>query len=163
MARHILEREQFLPIALDEAWDLFSDPRNLARITPPELGFVIHGNIGEKMFAGQRITYTVRPLFGIPLSWVTLIKDVYQPDSFVDTQLKGPYKYWHHRHSFSPLEGGTLIKDRVEYELPLGALGDLMHRLLVKHKLRKIFDHRRTVLAAMFEGRVKGESLIIKK
>lgn len=150
MSRHILEREQFLPIAIEEAWELFSDPRNLARITPPELGFVIHGNIGEKMVAGQRITYTVRPLFGIPLSWVTLIEDVHEPHGFVDTQLKGPYKYWHHRHSFFASEGGTLMKDRVEYELPFGPVGELAHVLLVKNRLKKIFDHRYATLEAMF-------------
>jgi ligand-binding SRPBCC domain-containing protein len=148
--RHLLERKQFLPIPVDEAWRFFSDPRNLAAITPPELGFVIHGDTGEKTYAGQRITYTVKPLLGIPVKWITLIEDVQEPHAFVDTQLKGPYKYWHHRHTFKAVDGGTLMKDRVEYELPLGPLGDLMHRLVVKDKVRSIFDHRYKVLEKRF-------------
>ncbi len=155
--RRLLEREQFLPIPVEEAWRFFSDPRNLATITPPDLGFVIHGDIGERTFAGQRITYTVRPLLGIPVSWITLIEDVDAPHRFVDTQLKGPYKYWHHLHTFEAVAGGTLMRDRVEYELPLGPLGDIMHGLVVKSRLQKIFDHRRLVLEKMFAvAEVKG-------
>ncbi len=152
MARHILEREQFLPIPVEEAWEFFSNPRNLAKITPPELGFVIHGDLGKRTYAGQRITYSVKPLFGIPVKWVTLIEDVQEPRSFVDSQLKGPYKYWHHRHQFSAVEGGTLMQDRVEYELPMGPLGELAHALFVRNKLKKIFDHRHVILKKKYNG-----------
>jgi ligand-binding SRPBCC domain-containing protein len=150
--RRLLEREQFLPIPVEEAWRFFSDPRNLARITPPELGFKIHGELGDRTHTGQRISYTVRPLLGIPVTWVTLIEDVDAPHRFVDSQLKGPYAYWHHLHTFEAVDGGTMMRDRVEYELPFGLLGEIMHRLVVKGKLRQIFDHRRVVLEGMFPG-----------
>jgi ligand-binding SRPBCC domain-containing protein len=150
MARHVLEREQFLPITLTQAWYLFSDPRDLARITPPSLGFLIHEPISDKMYAGQRITYTVRPLFGIPLTWVTLIKDVDVPYSFTDTQLKGPYKLWHQRHTFHVVEGGILMKDRLEYELPLGPMGEVVHKMVVRQRVEHIFHYRYEVLERMF-------------
>jgi len=91
MALHVLEQEQVLPVTLEEAWSFFSTPRNLARITPPDMGFVIHEPFDDSpAHAGQRITYTVRPLFGIPLKWVTLIALAEGPYRFVDSQVQGP-------------------------------------------------------------------------
>jgi len=151
MAQYVLERQQFLPIPLEEAWKFFSTPRNLAVITPPEMGFVIRQPFDNKdAYAGQRITYTVKPVLGIPLTWVTLIEDVEAPYKFVDTQLKGPYKRWWHMHTFEAVDGGVLMRDRVEYELPLGPLGDLAHGIFVKRKLKGIFDFRTTTLERMF-------------
>lgn len=148
---HVLERRQHLPIPLPEAWAFFSDPRNLARITPPEMGFKITGPLPEgPTYAGQRITYTVRPMLGIPLTWVTLITEVEAPDRFVDTQEKGPYAHWCHTHTFHADGAGTLMQDRVEYALPLGILGDLAHRLFVERQLAGIFDFREQVLLRSF-------------
>jgi ligand-binding SRPBCC domain-containing protein len=146
-----LTREQWLPIPIEEAWAFFSTPLNLAKITPRDMGFVIrepfdHGAIRE----GQLITYTVRPLLGIPLTWVTRIDAAEAPHRFVDTQLKGPYTRWWHEHTFMEKDGGTLMKDRVEYELPLGPLGELMHALVVKDKLKAIFDFRFRTLEQFF-------------
>ena len=125
MAQHVLERSHVLPITLSEAWSFFSTPKNLARITPPEMGFVIREPFDNApAHTGQRITYTVKPVLGIPLTWVTLIEDVQAPHRFVDTQLKGPYTRWWHLHTFEEVEGGVLMRDRVEYELPLGPLGE---------------------------------------
>jgi len=151
MAQYILEREQFLPISLEEAWSFFSTPRNLAVITPPEMGFVIRQPFDNKdAYAGQRITYTVKPMLGIPLTWVTLIEGVEAPYKFVDSQLKGPYKRWWHQHTFEAVDGGVMMRDRVEYELPLGPLGDLAHGIFVKRKLQGIFDFRTTTLERLF-------------
>lgn len=151
MAQYTLEREQFLPITLDEAWKFFSSPRNLAVITPPEMGFVIREPFdGKDAYAGQRITYTVRPVLGIPLTWVTLIEDVEAPYRFVDTQAKGPYKRWWHKHTFEAVEGGVLMRDHLEYELPLGPLGVLAHTIFVKQELEGIFDFRTTTLERLF-------------
>lgn len=156
MAQYVLEREQFLPISIEEAWKFFSTPRNLAVITPPEMGFVIRQPFDEKdAYAGQRITYTVKPVLGIPLTWVTLIEDVEAPYKFVDTQLKGPYTRWWHQHTFEPMDGGVMMRDRVEYELPLGPLGDLAHGIFVKRKLQGIFDYRTTTLERLFGPAVK--------
>lgn len=153
MAEFVLEREQFLPIGQEHAWEFFSSPKNLARITPPKMGFVIKSALDDKpMYAGQRITYTVRPLFGLPLTWVTRIAEVDAPHAFVDTQEKGPYAKWWHKHTFIPVDGGTLMKDRVEYRLPLGPLGDLAHTLFVKSELESIFDFRTETLSRMFPG-----------
>ncbi|MBX2979948.1 MAG: SRPBCC family protein [Flavobacteriales bacterium] len=151
MARHILEREQFLPISLEQAWGFFSTPRNLALITPPEMGFVIQEPFdGRDAYTGQLIRYTVKPLLGIPLTWVTRIEEVQAPTRFVDTQLRGPYTLWWHLHTFEEVDGGVLMRDRVEYELPLGPLGELAHRLFVRRKLERIFAYRFAVLETRF-------------
>lgn len=155
MAVHVLERELLLPIGLDEAWAFFSSPRNLARITPPDMGFSIHEPFdGRACHTGQLIGYTVKPLLGIPLTWITRIEAVEAPHRFVDTQLRGPYKRWWHEHTFTAVEGGVLMHDRVEYELPLGPLGTLAHVIFVKRRLKNIFDFRtRTLLELFGEGR----------
>lgn len=148
---HHLEREQFLPIPLRDAWEFFSSAANLARITPKEMGFVIRQpfSIGS-IYRGQQISYTIRPMLGIPLTWVTEITEVDEPMSFVDTQLNGPYAIWRHRHTFEAAPDGTMMKDHVEYALPLGALGELAHTVFVRKKLRGIFDFRKKTLEQLF-------------
>lgn len=154
MAQHILQREQFLPVSLEEAWEFFSTPRNLARITPADMGFSIREPFDDRpAHAGQRITYTVKPMLGIPLTWVTLIEQVEAPYRFVDTQLKGPYKRWCHLHTFEPVDGGVMMRDRVEYELPFGPLGELLHDIFVKKRLKHIFDYRFATLETLFRKR----------
>ncbi len=151
MARHVLERSQVLPLTLEQAWAFFSSPRNLVRITPPNMGFVIHEPFDDSpTHTGQRITYTVRPLLGFAVEWVTRIEDVNAPHRFVDTQEKGPYKLWHHTHTFMVTANGVQMHDRVVYELPFGPLGELAHALLVKRKLKAIFEFRRTTLERLF-------------
>lgn len=151
MATHVLQREQLLRTSLSEAWDFFSTPRNLARITPADMGFAIREPFDDTpAHAGQLITYTVKPLLGIPLTWVSRIEVVEAPRRFVDTQLKGPYKRWWHEHTFEEVEGGVLMRDRVEYELPLGALGEAVHDLLVRNRLKRVFNHRWAVLEVLF-------------
>ncbi|MBL8001420.1 MAG: SRPBCC family protein [Flavobacteriales bacterium] len=151
---HVLEREQFLPISLEEAWDFFATPRNLAQITPPDMGFVIRQPFDDRpMYTGQLIRYTVRPVARIPLLWVTRIDEVEPMRMFVDTQLKGPYKRWWHRHTFEAVPGGVLMRDRVEYELPLGPLGELAHAIFVGKRLEHIFAYRFTRLQALFRQR----------
>ncbi len=155
---YVLRREQFLPISLSEAWAFFSAPRNLALITPPDMGFRIKEPFDDRAtHTGQCITYTVRPLLRIPLTWVTRIESVDEPFRFVDTQLQGPYERWWHEHTFSEVENGVLMRDRVDYELPLGLLGDLAHAIFVKRRLKHIFDHRTRTLERLFgKGDVDG-------
>lgn len=151
---HVLERCQELPIPLQDAWDFFSDPRNLARITPPKMGFTIHDPKPESPIrSGQRITYTVRPLLRIPLRWVTLITTVEPPHRFIDMQEKGPYALWRHTHTFTSTASGTLMNDHVEYALPFGRLGELAHAGFVKKQLEGIFNHRRKVLLELFPAK----------
>lgn len=150
--RYLLYREQQLNCDLETAWIFFSSPDNLSKITPTDMGFtVLSQNQDEPIFVGMIIDYTVSPLFNIPLKWRTKIIQVDFQKSFTDFQEKGPYKYWHHHHEFIPNEEGILMKDTVNYELPLGILGTIAHGLLVKRKLEKIFAYRYQVLDKMFQ------------
>jgi len=146
-----LNRVQFLPIGVDEAWSFFSAPSNLAVITPPEMGFVVHTLLdGKPIYNGMRIDYTVRPLLGIPMRWRTEITGVDAPGLFTDRQEVGPYSLWEHTHTFEPVPGGVKMTDHVKYALPLGVLGVMMHSVLVKDKLKRIFDFRKDKLTELF-------------
>ena len=112
---HTLEQEQWLPISQKEAWEFFSSPRNLDKITPPDLGFKIKTLPSEVMYEGEIITYDVKMAPGVWIPWVTEIKAVDEGRSFIDEQRSGPYRFWHHRHSFEEKDGGTLMKDLVHY------------------------------------------------
>jgi len=149
--KYQLYREQQLNCSIHEAWEFFSSPNNLSKITPEDMGFtVLTGNNSAAIYEGMVIDYTVSPLLGIPLKWRTCIKNVDLEVSFVDFQESGPYKYWNHFHEFIVNDRGVLMKDRVDYELPFGILGDLVHKLIVKKKLIDIFDYRKKVLDRMF-------------
>ena len=149
--KYQLYREQQLNCSIHEAWEFFSSPNNLSKITPEDMGFtVLTGHNSAAIYEGMVIDYTVSPLLGIPLKWRTCIKNVDLEVSFVDFQESGPYKYWNHFHEFIVNDRGVLMKDRVDYELPFGILGDLVHKLIVKKKLIDIFDYRKKVLDRMF-------------
>ena len=150
---HHLYQEQFLPIPIADAWDFFSTPRNLDEITPQELGFKIVYQPGDKMYEGQIIEYRVMVVPGIWLPWVTEIKTVREGQSFVDEQRFGPYKFWHHRHTFEEKDGGTLMRDLVHYALPLWPFGEIGHNIFVKPKLESIFGFRREILEKRFGGK----------
>jgi len=139
-----------LPIALPVAWDFFSDPRNLERITPPSLGIEITSDLPERMHPGMIVTYMVRPLPGIPVRWVTEITHVVEPILFVDEQRSGPYRFWHHQHHFRAIDGGIESTDIVHYALPFGFAGRLFGGSLVRGQLGKIFSFRKTFLEETF-------------
>ena len=147
---HQLKRTQRLPIDLPTAWAFFSSPKNLATITPDELGFTILSDLPEKMYPGLFIKYKVTPLLGIPLTWVTEITHVDELRFFVDEQRVGPYSIWHHQHFFKEIPGGVEMTDIVDYKLPFGLLGDLFHPILVKGKLEHIFKYRWEKLVKLF-------------
>jgi ligand-binding SRPBCC domain-containing protein len=129
-------------------FDFFSDAHNLEAITPAFLRFRIATPGPIPMAPGTAIDYRLS-LFGIPFGWRSVI-EVYEPgDRFVDVQVRGPYRSWRHLHEFSDAPGGTLVRDRVEYELPLGPLGQAARALFVRHALERIFDHRARTIAAM--------------
>ena len=131
-------------------WDFFSDPKNLSKITPQFMGFIVRTELPDKMYEGLMIEYTVRPMLGIPMNWITEIKTVKNHSFFVDEQRKGPYRIWHHEHHFKEVDGGVEMTDIVSYELPFGFLGRLMHPILVKNKLKEIFDYRRQKVDELF-------------
>ncbi|POY34994.1 hypothetical protein C3K47_17195 [Solitalea longa] len=146
-----LYREQQQSCDIQTAWKFFSNPFNLSKITPRDMGFVVLSKfVDEEIYEGMEIDYTVSPFLGIALKWKTRITQVEFQKSFTDFQEKGPYKYWNHRHEFIPNEKGVLMKDTVDYELPFGFLGTLGHQVLVKNRLEKIFNYRFNVLEKIF-------------
>jgi ligand-binding SRPBCC domain-containing protein len=151
MPIHVLEQSQDVPGTLTACWDFFSDPRNLARITPPELGFQVISSLPPRIHPGMMIQYRVRPLFGIPLTWLTEITHVDEPRSFIDEQRIGPYKIWHHEHTFIDSGNGVVtMRDKVTYVLPFGPLGDIVHPFIVAPQLRRIFDFRTQAVSSIF-------------
>lgn len=148
-----LRREQWLPVPLETVWEFISSPRNLERITPTYMGFRIRELDNEHgIRPGQRITYSVKPLLGIPMRWVTHIPVVEAPFRFVDEQEAGPYALWRHEHRLKPERGGTLMEDIVNYRLPLGQLGTIAHGLFVERRLESIFAYRKRALERIFPG-----------
>lgn len=148
MSIYILKRVQVLPTTLDAAWDFFSSPDNLNEITPPYMRFKTRSNSrAGQVFAGQIITYTVRPLLGIPIFWMTEITHVKDREYFIDEQRFGPYAFWHHTHFFKEANGGVEMTDVIHYKLPFGIAGRLGKKL-VQRKLETLFDYRYKVLEA---------------
>lgn len=142
---------QVLPISLEEAWLFFSDPANLAAITPESMGFnIISKHHGERMYAGQIIEYKVKPVLGIPLYWMTEITHVMDRQYFIDEQRFGPYSLWHHQHHFKEVPGGVEMEDIVHYKLPFWFLGDIAHAMFVRKKLEGIFDYRKQAVEDRF-------------
>ena len=139
-----LETVQKLPISQKEAWDFLSDPKNLKRITPDYMGFEILSGAVDKMYAGQIIQYLVTPVMNIPTKWVTEITHVDEGNYFVDEQRFGPYSLWHHKHFLKPIPNGVEMVDIIDYKIPLGILGQLVHPILVAPKLKEIFEYRKT-------------------
>jgi len=147
-----IKSTQHLPISLEEAWDFFSSPNNLAKITPSDMGFTITSDKkdGEEMYAGQIITYILKPMLGIPVKWMTEITHVKEGEYFIDEQRFGPYKLWHHRHSFKKTATGVEMHDEVNYVLPFGILGTIAHKLFVRKRIEYIFKYRTEILKKMF-------------
>ena len=149
----ILERTTIVEAPAETVWAFFSDPSNLAKITPPSMGFEIVSSPGRTLQAGDRIDYRIR-IAGLPVRWRTLISEWDPPRSFTDEQEKGPYRRWIHRHTFQPTDDGrVLVTDRVDYELPLGFVGRLAGGFLVRRQLRRIFDYRTEIIRREFASK----------
>lgn len=149
---YVLEREQLVPRPRAEVFAFFEDAANLERITPLFLHFRVVTPTPIAMKTGALIDYRIR-LFGVPLKWRTRIES-YEPTArFVDTQLRGPYRRWHHLHEFIDVPGGTMMTDRVEYTLPFGPLGKAARAIFVRSTLDRIFDYRRDVIASLYPAR----------
>jgi ligand-binding SRPBCC domain-containing protein len=148
MKINTLTKVQFIPVDAETCWDFFSDPSNLAKITPPEMGFKITSAVSA-MYPGLIITYQVRPLAGIPLTWVTEITQVKKGEYFVDEQRFGPYKFWHHKHFFREVTGGVEMMDIVHYALPLDPFSRIFLPV-VRKKLEEIFRYRSKFIETEF-------------
>lgn len=146
-----LKRTQILPLTLEEAWNFFSSPANLEKITPKHMGFrILYKSGGDKMYPGQLIRYKVNGVPFLPMHWVTEITHVQEPHYFVDEQRFGPYALWHHQHRFKEVENGVEMVDEVNYAIPLGVLGRLANLLFVGREVNAIFNHRSKTLETYF-------------
>lgn len=142
--------EQYIPKSPEELFDFFKDPHNLEKITPPTLSFEIGHISTPQIQQGTLIDYNLK-IHGIPVKWKTEITEWAPPHKFVDTQLRGPYQFWHHTHEFRPFCGGTLMVDQVRYRLPLGAVGWLTGNSFVKKDVARIFQFRREYIRKFTE------------
>ena len=172
MTVHSIRRIQTIPAPFDKVWSFFTDPAKLVLITPAYMQFkVLHPAEKPQVYAGQLIEYTLRPVLGIRLYWMTEITQVFprsgpgasvtpegSPASganaeganafsaeeayFVDESRRGPYSLWHHQHHFRSVPGGIEMTDIVHYEIPFGPLGNLAHALFVRRQLHGVFDYR---------------------
>ncbi|MEE3370793.1 MAG: SRPBCC family protein [Planctomycetota bacterium] len=140
--------EQTLPGSRADVFSFFADAFQLERITPGWLHFAVLASRPLDIQAGTLIDYRLR-LHGLPIRWKTRIRDWQPPFRFVDEQLKGPYRHWHHEHTFLEAGPDTLVRDIVDYRVPGGAL---IHSLFVKHDLRRIFQFRQAALSRLFRG-----------
>lgn len=150
MKIYSLHTKQKLNIDLKTAWEFFSTPKNLQDITPDDLQFQILSDLPEKMYSGLIIEYYVTPMLGIKLNWVTEISHIEEPNYFVDEQRFGPYKFWHHKHIFTEVDGGVLMEDIVHWGLPFGFIGRLFGAWFVKKQLKHIFTFREKMLNDKF-------------
>lgn len=163
MAAHSIKTVQKIPISLERAWDFFSNPANLQAITPDNMGFkVISKHHGDIMYAGQIIEYTVKPVLGIPLYWMTEITQVKDKEYFIDEQRFGPYALWHHQHHFKAIPGGVEMTDIVHYKNPLGFLGNIANGIFVRNKLKQIFTYRFQKVEEMFGQWPGGQETLTK-
>ncbi len=152
MKTYQLNFKQQIPVSLQQAWDFFSSPLNLAQITPTEMAFEVTSDLDpqQKMYTGMIITYKVSPLWGIKLNWVTEITHVEENNYFIDQQRFGPYRFWHHQHHFKAIETGVEMTDLLTYGLPMGFLGQSLNHLLIAGKLRDIFSYREKKITEIF-------------
>ena len=148
MGMYQLQREQLLPRRIEQVFAFFSDAANLETITPPWMGFRIVTPQPIELRAGVVIEYRLR-WRGLPMRWISEIPIWEPPHRFVDVQVRGPYKSWRHTHEFTQADEGTLMRDDVEYSLPLGPLGAVAHDFMVRRSLQAIFDYRAERVAAL--------------
>ena len=145
-----LKYSQKLPINLNEAWDFLSSPNNLELITPKSMDFNITDWDKRKAYSGQIIQYTVRPILGFKINWVTEITQVKDKEFFIDEQRFGPYSFWHHKHFIKEIDGGVLMEDVIHYKIPFGPIGVLLNFLFINSKLNNVFKYRELELIKNF-------------
>jgi ligand-binding SRPBCC domain-containing protein len=150
MRSAVLERSQFIPAPIETVFAPFADAANLQAITPPWLHFRIISELPIKMRTGARIAYWLR-LHGVPIRWRTRIVAWDPPHRFVDVQTSGPFALWCHTHTFEEVPGGTIARDRVDYRVGFGPIGTLVHRLLVRRDIERIFDYRQEAILQLVD------------
>lgn len=150
MGVYTLKASQKIPASKEEVWDFISSPKNLKEITPDYMGFEIQTELPEKMYPGMMIQYKVSPILGIKMTWVTEITHVEHEKFFVDEQRVGPYSMWHHQHHIQEIPGGILMEDIIDYQPPMGLLGDIANSLFIARQLNEIFTYRKQAIEKRF-------------
>jgi ligand-binding SRPBCC domain-containing protein len=151
MGFYQFKQQMTINAPIEEVWDFISSPGNLKKITPGYMAFDITlKNLADKIYPGMIISYTVKPLLGISLPWVTEITHVKEKEYFVDEQRVGPYNFWHHQHFIKPIEKGVVMNDIVSYKPPLGFIGNIFNRLIINKKLDEIFSYRKQSILEFF-------------
>jgi len=158
--RRTLITSQVLPLAPEEVFPFFEDPRNLFEITPDWLDFRMAEGMRSAVYEGAEFHYTIK-LFGVRIGWRSRIVDYRPPERFVDIQLKGPYWHWHHLHTFEAVPEGTLMKDEVTYRPPFIALP--LHGVIIKRRLEDIFSYRAVRVWEWARGEMKPKQRAQKK
>ena len=159
MAFYQLKKQQLVHASLDEVWDFISSPANLKEITPPHMGFIVTSEgLPKKMYPGMIISYKVKPMLGIPLTWVTEITQVEEKKFFVDEQRLGPYAMWHHQHIVEEVDEGVLMTDIVSYKPPMAFLGRIANALFIRRQLEMIFGYREKAMEARFGKQNTGKT-----
>jgi ligand-binding SRPBCC domain-containing protein len=152
---HLIERNQRVAGSAADVFEFFADAYNLEAITPPGLCFRVRSAPAE-MGVGAELRYSLR-LHGVPVPWISRI-DVWEPPHrFVDVQVRGPYRLWHHTHTVEPDGDYALMHDVVEYALPFGPLGEVVHRGLIRRDLERIFDFRHEAIERRFRPALSPE------
>ena len=150
---YTFENKQFIKNDLQTVWKYFNDPKHINALTPPEMKFrTLTKNLPKQIHTDLIISYWVSPLFGIPMKWKTKIVSVENHKSFIDIQIQGPYKKWHHLHTFEEVENGVLMTDFITYQLPFGCVGNFAHRILVEKKIQELFNFRALQIKKQFEN-----------
>lgn len=153
---------QKIPAPLEKVWELFSNSANLVQLTPAGMDIhILSDPEDQKIYTGQIIRYRLKPLWGIPVHWVTEINEVEEGKFFSDTQQKGPYRVWEHHHYFKPIDGGVEMRDIVHYKIPWGLLGRIANTVVVRKKLRQVFSYRYAQIEKLF-GKWEGQQCNIE-
>tara|TARA_B100000131_G_scaffold280242_1_gene285959 strand:+ start:169 stop:630 length:462 start_codon:yes stop_codon:yes gene_type:complete len=151
MAYTQIIRKQIIKSDINTLWNFISSPENLEKITPKWMSFKITSkSLSKKMYAGMIISYIVKPVFNIPMKWITEITHVQEKEYFVDEQRLGPYKMWHHEHKLEKTKEGILMTDIITYIPPFGVFGRIINYFFIKKRVNKIFDYRYSVLDNKF-------------
>ena len=144
-----LTTELWMPRPLEEVFAYFSDAANLDTLTPPWLHFRILTPTPIAMQAGTRIDYSIRWRW-LPIRWQTEIAVWEPPFRFVDRQIRGPYRQWVHEHTFETRDGGTFMRDRVDWAVSGWVFEPMVARWIVEPDVERIFAYRRQKMIEVF-------------
>jgi len=150
---YTLYAKQKVATEIDLIWDFFRKPSNLNKLTPDDVEFKIISGKSDDFYEGKMISYKIKPFKMINFNWLTEISQIKEGSYFVDNQIFGPYKMWHHEHHFKSNDDGTTdIIDKVKYKVPFYILGKLIHKIFIRKKLFKIFMFRQNKINELFNN-----------